>query len=522
MARRRSAAADRIAVQRDDVGTLSVMAQITDRAGGNIPAGPAVDPKQAQPPTLPPPRVTESGLHEARVLLSKQNAVEGARLSGARRVVMRASRIFTFRLVGAGRALADAVEVLESTQGLAIAQLQQRIERLTTDRNAESARRDIDTQSLVATTSRLTLERDRTHNGLHAQLTSLDLAVEDVATAAARAAADLRESIAKDVTELRENATRVAVEMQHTARGLDTRLGAMERSTGYDRSELQRTRGLVNRLVRSVAALPATSTGELPATSSKDRTESDVGMVTAVLRAPALDDATYVDFEHRFRGSRDEIRARQQDAVPFVARLAGSNAPFLDLGCGRGEWLDLLGELKVQAYGVDSNSAMVDEAVRAGLDARLGDALEHLEQLESSSLQGISAFHFVEHIPLDTLVTLLDGCLIALRPGGTLLLETPNPTNLVVGAASFYLDPTHLRALHPDFLSFLVESRGFTDVEVHFVHPVIDAAVLLAGQPDDEEAGGDARIDRVVRGVEWALFGPQDYLISAKRPEVAL
>ncbi len=154
------------------------------------------------------------------------------------------------------------------------------------------------------------------------------------------------------------------------------------------------------------------------------------------------------------------------------------------------------------------------------MDARLGDALEHLDQLGDSTLQGVTAFHLVEHVPLDVLVKLLDSALVALRPGGTLLLETPNPTNLIVGAANFYLDPTHLRVLHPDFLAFLVESRGFVDVKVHYVHPVIEQSILQA--EDTQDSGDfDARLNRVVNHVEWALFGPQDYLLSARRAEIS-
>ncbi len=486
MARVHPAGQDRAAVLPDDLSALATMAQIAELASSDLASPNSTSVPATTTAPCEPARVAGAQLHNARLLLSEQNSLGKTRMRFAKRLVLRGSRLFTHRLVGAGQDLADAIEIVEVSHGQAIADLSKQ-----PDQQPPPFAAGLDERI-----SRLEMDHSRLDNTLHAQLTSVELGVDDALAAIARASAALNEN----------------------ARGLDVRLSALERSSDHDRSELHRTRTLVQRLVRTVAQHGGTAVASVLADSgSTPDTAVAFGQSTAGVPA-ALDDATYVDFEHRFRGSRDEIRARQKDAVPFVAGLAGSLAPVLDLGCGRGEWLELLQEMKVPGYGVDSNSAMVAEALRSGLDARLGDAIEHLDQLEESSLQGVSAFHFVEHIPIDALVRLLDSTLLALRPGGLLLLETPNPTNLIVGAASFYLDPTHLRVLHPDFLSFLVESRGFVDVQVHYVHPVIDEEGLDDGQ---SALQADARLSRVVRNVEWALFGPQDYLLSARRAEVA-
>lgn len=498
-------------IRPDDLVAISAMTRIADRASrlrSRTAATPAPVAAPVHPAMMEVSAVPASAadLHSARVLLSEQNSVVGSRLSLIKRVAMRGSRTFTHRLVAASRSLADAIERLETTHGTAIGELQRQLagpyaamsavqESDRAARNAESARRDLDTQSLAyqitslqTAQSRMSQEQSRFADRLLAQLTSMELGVEDAGT--------------------------VAGTLQDNIRGLAAQLSALERMSAHDRSEMQRTRTLVNRLVRTAGGpLDGTHQGAPGETTPTD-------LVTRVQAAPALDDGTYVDFEHRFRGSRDEIRARQKDAVQFVIGLAGAKAPLVDLGCGRGEWLDVARELDIPAYGIDSNAAMVAEATAAGLDARVDDALGHLAQLEESTLQAVSAFHFVEHVPIDVLVELLDAALVALRPGGTLLLETPNPTNLVVGAASFFLDPTHQRVLHPDFLAFLVESRGFVDVQVHFVHPVVEASVLEDGHIDGLE--DSARLRRMVNGVEWALFGPQDYLLIARRAEVAL
>lgn len=230
-----------------------------------------------------------------------------------------------------------------------------------------------------------------------------------------------------------------------------------------------------------------------------------------------FDDATYLEFERRFRGEPEDIRQRQRDALRFVQHLVGSAEPLLDLGAGRGEWLTVLRDAGIVAYGIDSSADMVASAVAADLDSRLGDALEHLTSLPEESLAGVSAFHLVEHVSIAMLRRLLDAALLALRPGGILMLETPNPTNLTVGAATFYLDPTHLRPLHPLLLHFLVESCGFHDVEIHYVHPV-DADLATPSAVGGHSAPAH---DRILDAVGQAIFGAQDYVVVARRADAA-
>lgn len=511
MASNRPDTKGRSATDPADAAAMSLMARIAERAGSVR----ALVRRSAPPPPAPAPAggVTTAQLVNARLLLSEQNIVGQTRMRLAKRLIMRSSRLYTHKLVRASQDLADAIEMLELTHGRAIGEMRNE---LNTGSGSGSA-------SMVDRVAKLELDLGRLSNSLHAQLTSVELGVDDVAESVEK----VTENIAGSVDGLNELLARTTASLKEddqalheNARGLDVRLSAMERTALHDRSELHRTRTLVSRLVRTASAQIAAHEETTVDAASLTGVTAPTAAPTAESGTPAtLDDSTYVDFEHRFRGTRDEIRARQQDAVPFVSGFTGSTSPVLDLGCGRGEWLDLLDEMNVKAYGVDSNTAMVAEALDAGLDARVGDALAHLEQLPESSLQAVTAFQFVEHIPMDVLVRLLDSALLALRPGGVLLLETPNPTNLIVGAANFYLDPTHLRVLHPDFLAFLVESRGFVDVEVHYVHPVIEDSVLKEGDPENGEA--DARLSRVVRNVEWALFGPQDYLVHARRAEVA-
>ena len=176
----------------------------------------------------------------------------------------------------------------------------------------------------------------------------------------------------------------------------------------------------------------------------------------------------YRAFEDRFRGSRATVKERLRVYLPFVQPLRGTRAACtaLDLGCGRGEWLELLREVDVAAEGIDSDESMLAACREAGLNARRGEGLAALRALPAGSRELVSAFHVAEHLPFGDLQALVQEALRVLSPGGLLVLETPDPDNLSVGASSFYLDPTHVRPLPAGLLAFLPAHYGFHRVKI--------------------------------------------------------
>jgi SAM-dependent methyltransferase len=216
-------------------------------------------------------------------------------------------------------------------------------------------------------------------------------------------------------------------------------------------------------------------------------------------------DSLYEAFEDRYRGTRADIKQR---LVTYLDRLklsgAGqTDAPIVDVGCGRGEWLELLRENGLTAYGIDVNIMMVERSVSLGLDARHADLVTHLRSLDDRSRSALTAFHVVEHLQFETLVDFLDEALRVLVPGGMLILETPNPENMRVGATTFYNDPTHRNPIPPEPLRFIVEHRGFSDVEIVRLHP----------SPQSEWLKGE---EWNISHLNTLLFGPRDYAIIAR------
>jgi SAM-dependent methyltransferase len=222
---------------------------------------------------------------------------------------------------------------------------------------------------------------------------------------------------------------------------------------------------------------------------------------------PRVHDAGYLGFEDTFRGTREDIKERVSIYLPKL-RAAGAGtrqAPVLDLGCGRGELLEVLRDQGLEASGVDSNAAAVDKCRELKLAAMPGDLFEALAGLPDGSLGGVTALHVVEHLPFPLVLRLLDETLRVLRPGGIAIFETPNPTNLQVGASTFYIDPTHRNPVHPLTLHYLAEARGLVQVETLMLHPFPKEARL----PEDT---AEARL------LNESLFGPQDYAVLGRRP----
>ena len=231
----------------------------------------------------------------------------------------------------------------------------------------------------------------------------------------------------------------------------------------------------------------------------------------------SVDSVTYVQFEDRFRGSQQEIRARVEDYLPI---LAGAS-DVVDIGCGRGELLALLKERGIAARGVDSNAAMVELCRSRGLKVEQGDGLSYLQRQPDTSIGGLTAIQVVEHFDPAYLVSFLETAFHKMWPGAPLLLETINPACWMAFFETYLRDLTHRQPLHPETLKHLVQACGFTNVDVQFRAPVQDADRLdkvespSAAQPEVARLASaiNAHADKLNR----LLFSSMDYVVVARR-----
>jgi O-antigen chain-terminating methyltransferase len=245
------------------------------------------------------------------------------------------------------------------------------------------------------------------------------------------------------------------------------------------------------------------------------------GAAAPVAAAPSTHSGTssealgqkYVGFEDQFRGAPETIRARLMEYVPVFA----GQADVLDIGCGRGEFLALLGEHGVTAKGIDVNESMVEVCRGKGLDATRADALSYLRQQPQGSLGGLMAAQVVEHLDPSYLTALLDAAFDALRPGAPIVLETINPACWFAFFESYIRDITHVRPLHPDTLSFLLVASGFGRVDVRYRSPYPEhdklQTVAASGPLGDAAGVLNANVQKINR----LLFTHLDYAAIARR-----
>lgn len=227
--------------------------------------------------------------------------------------------------------------------------------------------------------------------------------------------------------------------------------------------------------------------------------------LAALTPAPDDDDAAhalYAAFQERFRGTRATILERLRDypAVLAAHGVTPERGPALDLGCGRGEWLETAAAAGWRARGVDASGAAVAGCVALGLAAEVGDALAALEAVPAASLGLVTAFHLIEHLDFTHRQRLFAALRRAVAPGGGVLLETPNPANLQVGAHTFHYDPTHTRPLPYEPTAFFLRAAGFPTVHVLPRYPT----------PPPWRLPGDGPLAERLNDL---LCGPQDYAL---------
>lgn len=219
----------------------------------------------------------------------------------------------------------------------------------------------------------------------------------------------------------------------------------------------------------------------------------------------------YFLFENKFRGTEKSIKKNQERYLPYFAHKEN----ILDIGCGRGEFLELLNEHNIPAKGVDIYDEFVDYCKDKGLQAKEDDALNYVREQKDSSIDGIFMSQVAEHLDNDYLLNLLAACHQKMENGSYFIAETPNPTNLTTFTSSFYLDPSHVKPVHPETFKFMLEYVGFKEVEIVYTDcsksgyrlPLLN----IAGVDNLEE------INSGINCVSDILMGSMDYAIIAKK-----
>jgi O-antigen chain-terminating methyltransferase len=230
----------------------------------------------------------------------------------------------------------------------------------------------------------------------------------------------------------------------------------------------------------------------------------------------ASKDTNYFLFEERFRGSRKEIKQRQLSFLPYFEKCSN----VLDVGCGRGEFLEILRDNNIGGIGVDLDADMITYCRSRQLNVEHSDVIAYLEKQEDKSLDGIFIDQVVEHLEPEYLTRLLALCYQKLKFGYYLVIETVNPLSFV-SFVNFYIDMTHKRPVHPETLQFFINTAGFRDSEKKFFSPVSDEGKLKKitdiSEWDETAQKNVAVYNHNIEMLNSVLFGAQDYAVIGKK-----
>ncbi len=225
-------------------------------------------------------------------------------------------------------------------------------------------------------------------------------------------------------------------------------------------------------------------------------------MIAASASAAKTSEEIPVDwlaFGDRFRGSEERIRSQQ---IRYIERFAGTVGEILDIGCGRGEFLEAAQAAGLSARGIDLSQESVDVCRAKGLQAECADLFAYLESSPDRSVAGLYCSQVVEHLTPPAVARFIDLAGRKLRPGALAAFETPNPECLAIFATHFYIDPTHTRPVPATLLTYYLKEAGFGTFDVEYLEPAVDSIPEIAELP---------------AGIRNRFFGGLDYSVFCRK-----
>lgn len=301
---------------------------------------------------------------------------------------------------------------------------------------------------------------------------------------------DLLRDIQRDVALVREDLKRDLEAVQTDMRQSDETLA----------TELARLRDLIPVAAKRNDALIAALDQKIETVTARLRDITIPSLTTD--RRPLTTDFVYRRLEDALRGP--------VEVAPYV-ELARDRQPVIDVGCGRGEFLQAARDAGLDVRGFDINERSVADLQKRGLPATLAGIPECFEGIKHGSIGTVLAMHVVEHLPVEHLFTLFAQAARVLRPGGLFMIETPNAESISVSASDFWRDPTHLAPRHPAALTLLAREHGFSIEEVRAIHPLPEGNQIAVA----EDATPTLR--RVIDFINERVFGPQDLRLILRR-----
>ncbi|GAA3403002.1 methyltransferase domain-containing protein [Paenibacillus hodogayensis] len=300
-----------------------------------------------------------------------------------------------------------------------------------------------------------------------------------------------------------QNDERIAHELRSSSDVLSSELRGIREQTNQwtssARISAERLRR-IERNVRKVSMLQSTSV--LPTVEANDSESQEDSL-----------DFDYFLFEEYYRGTREQIKEKQKHYLQYF----NNGSKVLDLGCGRGEFTELLLEQGILVTSVDLNDDMVSFCQERGFPIIQSDILKYLRTMDDGSVDGIFLSHVIEHLGTGQLIELIKLSHQKLKPTGWFIAETPNPQTMSVFTQSFYMDPTHIKPVHPLTLKFICETAGFVKSEVNYMSPNDAYLQLPKLEANGLPIGNLDLFNETIEHWNRIIFGCQDYYIASQK-----
>ena len=332
---------------------------------------------------------------------------------------------------------------------------------------------------------------------------------------------ELEQKLQAALTEKEELLTKLNTQKQQSeqrVRSLELRVDSLEkRLDGYENVivNLQNNNVLLETLGQTAERLLARQSKldrlvkarpeNTARTEGEDPSKDPIMTIQSRETADSYNVIDYFDFENHFRGSRQSIKERQKQYLDYFKGCTR----VVDIGCGRGEFLELMKENHIPAVGVDTYEEFVDYCTEKGFQAVRDDGIHYLKTVENAD--GIFVGQVVEHLKTEQIVDLCHTAYEKLKKGGRVIMETPNPTSLAIYTHAFYMDPSHVKPVHPLTLEYFLQKAGFHDIKILYTESSrinMEIPELQTGSSENTEA-----FNKAMRVVSDTLFGSQDYAI---------
>ena len=301
-------------------------------------------------------------------------------------------------------------------------------------------------------------------------------------------------AISESVVQLRESGDGLRRDLENISLNLRNNNASIE-GLQSDTEFMKYKLGTVEKSVRFA---PAASSAPTAAVQPSAPAEASGGS--------DYEEIDYFDFENHFRGSIDSIKKAQEAYIPYFK----DKKNVIDIGCGRGEFLSLMQDNGINAVGVDIYEPYADYCRMKGLNAECGDGSEYLSKLES--VDGIFVGQVVEHLKPHQIIRLCNTAYEKLSDGGCIIIETPNPTSLSIYTNAFYIDPSHIKPVHPLTMKYYLEKAGFRNIEIIFTE---SSKPQVSIPPLKSDAENIDEFNEAVKKVSDMIFGSQDYAVVA-------